>query len=95
MALDIANTGVARGKVYLARQKGLPIPLGWAINAEGEPTTDPVEALAGIILPMAEHKGYAIATMMDVLSGVLTGSKFGAGRGGPLPDGAAERLPGT
>jgi LDH2 family malate/lactate/ureidoglycolate dehydrogenase len=83
MVLDIANTGVARGKVYLARQKGLPIPEGWAINAEGEPTTDPVEALAGIILPMAEHKGYAIATMMDVLSGVLTGSKFGADVAGP------------
>ena len=69
MVLDIANTGVARGKIYLARQKGLPIPLGWAINAEGEPTTDPSEAIDGIILPMAEHKGYAIATMMDVLSG--------------------------
>lgn len=83
MVLDIANTGVARGKVYLARQKGLPIPEGWAINAEGEPTTDPEQALAGIILPMAEHKGYAIATMMDVLSGVLTGSKFGAEVAGP------------
>lgn len=83
MVLDIANTGVARGKVYLARQKGQPIPEGWAINAEGEPTTDPVQALAGIILPMAEHKGYAIATMMDVLSGVLTGSKFGAEVAGP------------
>lgn len=83
MVLDIANTGVARGKIYLARQKGMPIPLGWAINAEGEPTTDPSEAIAGIILPMAEHKGYAIATMMDVLSGVLTGSRFGPEVGGP------------
>jgi LDH2 family malate/lactate/ureidoglycolate dehydrogenase len=83
MVLDIANTGVARGKVYLARQKGLPIPLGWAINAAGEPTTDPAEALEGIILPMAEHKGYAIALMMDVLSGVLTGSGFGTGVSGP------------
>jgi LDH2 family malate/lactate/ureidoglycolate dehydrogenase len=83
MVLDIANTGVARGKVYLARQKGLSIPLGWAINAEGEPTTDPLEALEGIILPMAEHKGYAIATMMDVFSGVLSGSKFGADVAGP------------
>jgi LDH2 family malate/lactate/ureidoglycolate dehydrogenase len=83
MVLDIANTGVARGKVYLARQKGLPIPLGWAINVEGAETTDPVEALAGIILPMAQHKGYAIATMMDVFSGVLTGSKFGAEVAGP------------
>ncbi len=74
--VDMAATGVARGKIYLARNKNLPIPLGWAINSKGEPTTDPQEAIDGIILPMAEHKGYAIAAMVDVLSGVLTGSGF-------------------
>jgi LDH2 family malate/lactate/ureidoglycolate dehydrogenase len=74
--VDMAATGVARGKIYLARNKGLPIPLGWAINAAGAPTTDPQEAIDGIILPMAEHKGYAIAAMVDMLSGVLTGSGF-------------------
>jgi len=74
--VDMANTGVARGKIYLARQKRQPIPLGWAINAAGAPTTDSQEAIDGIILPMAEHKGYAIASMIDVLSGVLTGSGF-------------------
>jgi LDH2 family malate/lactate/ureidoglycolate dehydrogenase len=83
MVLDIANTGVARGKIYLARQKGLPIPEGWAINARGEATTDAEEAINGIILPMAAHKGYAIAVIMDMLSGVLTGSKFGSGVHGP------------
>lgn len=81
--LDIANTAVARGKIYLARQQGRAIPPGWAIDAAGEPTTDPVAALAGLILPMGEHKGYAIAVMMDVLSGVLSGSAFGAGVHGP------------
>lgn len=74
MMLDIANTVVARGKIFLARQKGQPIPAHWAIDAEGLPTTDPVAALGGVILPMAEHKGYAISVMMDVLSGVLSGS---------------------
>lgn len=74
MMLDIANTVVARGKIFLARQKGLPIPPGWAIDAEGRGTTDPVAALGGVILPMAEHKGYAVSVMMDVLSGVLSGS---------------------
>ena len=74
--VDMANTGVARGKIYLARQRRLPIPLGWAINAADAPTTDPQEAIDGIILPMAEHKGYAIAAMVDMLSGVLTGSGF-------------------
>jgi LDH2 family malate/lactate/ureidoglycolate dehydrogenase len=76
LVMDMANTGVARGKIYLARNKRLPIPLGWAINAAGEPTTDPQEAIDGIILPMAEHKGYAIAVIVDLLSGVLSGSGF-------------------
>ena len=83
MVLDIANTGVARGKIYLARQKGEAIPEGWAINAAGAPTRNPQEAIDGIILPMAQHKGYAIAVMMDMLSGVLTGSDFGTGVQGP------------
>jgi LDH2 family malate/lactate/ureidoglycolate dehydrogenase len=74
--MDMANTGVARGKIYLARQKRQSIPRGWAINAAGEPTIDPQEAIDGIILPMAEHKGYAIAAAVDLLSGVLTGSGF-------------------
>jgi LDH2 family malate/lactate/ureidoglycolate dehydrogenase len=76
MLLDIANTAVARGKLYLARQQGEPIPLGWAIDSDGNPTTDPVAGIAGNILPLAGHKGYGIATMMDVLSGILSGSSF-------------------
>jgi len=83
IVMDIANTGVARGKIYLARQKGEPIPEGWAINAAGEPTTDPQDAIDGILLPMAQHKGYVIALMMDMLAGVLTGSGFGTGVHGP------------
>ena len=69
VVMDIANTAVARGKVYLARQRGEPIPAGWAIDADGAPTTDPAAAIAGAILPMAGHKGYAISLMMDVLAG--------------------------
>lgn len=83
MVLDIANTGVARGKIYLARNKGEQIPEGWAIDSDGAPTTDPTAAIDGVILPMAGHKGYAIATVMDMLSGVLSGSSFGARVGGP------------
>ena len=81
--LDMANTRVARGKVYLAKQKGLPIPADWAIDRNGEPTTDPTEAIAGVILPMGDHKGYAISVAMDMLSGVLSGSAFGARVQGP------------
>lgn len=83
MVLDIANTAVARGKLYLARQRGEPIPDGWAIDEEGRPTNNASAGIAGTILPMAGHKGYAIATMMDVLSGVLSGSAFGSGIVGP------------
>jgi LDH2 family malate/lactate/ureidoglycolate dehydrogenase len=83
LVMDIANTAGARGKVYLASQRGEPIPAGWAIDADGAPTTDPAAAIGGMILPMAGHKGYAIALMMDVLSGVLTGSAFGAEVAGP------------
>ncbi|MFT5174444.1 MAG: LDH2 family malate/lactate/ureidoglycolate dehydrogenase [Gammaproteobacteria bacterium] len=74
--VDMANTGVARGKIYLARNKHEPIPEGWALTADGVPTTDPQAAIDGIILPMAGHKGYAIAAMVDMMSGVLTGSGF-------------------
>ena len=90
--MDMANTGVARGKIYLARNKRQPIPLGWAINAAGEPTTDPQEAIDGIILPMAGHKGYAIAMMVDMLSGVLTGSGFLSAGAQPVQDRREKQL---
>jgi LDH2 family malate/lactate/ureidoglycolate dehydrogenase len=83
MLLDIANTAVARGKVYLARQRGESIPAGWALDANGVPTHDAQAAIDGIILPMGGHKGYGISVMMDVLSGVLTGSAFASGVHGP------------
>ena len=84
IVLDMANTLVARGKIFVARQKGLPIPEGWAIDAEGRPTTDHVAALGGVILPMAEHKGYAITLMMDVLAGALSGSQVLTGVNSPF-----------
>ena len=83
LVLDIANTAVARGKIYLARQNGTAIPPGWAVDARGVPTTDPEAALAGIIQPMAGHKGYAISVVMDMLSGILSGSAWGPGVFGP------------
>ena len=83
MVLDLANTAVARGKIYLARQRGESIPQGWALDRDGAPTSDPAAAIAGLIAPMGEHKGYAISVMMDVLSGVLTGSRFGSDVHGP------------
>jgi LDH2 family malate/lactate/ureidoglycolate dehydrogenase len=76
MVMDVANSGVARGKIFLAQQRREPIPDNWAIDASGHPTTDPRAALEGFILPMAGHKGYAIGVIVDMLSGVLSGSAF-------------------
>lgn len=81
--MDIANTAVARGKIYLAAERGVPIPEGWAADENGVPTTDANDAIHGLILPMAGHKGYVISFMMDVLAGVLTGSHFGTNVAGP------------
>jgi LDH2 family malate/lactate/ureidoglycolate dehydrogenase len=83
VAVDIANTAVARGKIYLAKNRGEQIPETWALSADGAPTTDPAEGVLGVILPMAGHKGYAITFLMDVLSGALTGSAVGTGVHGP------------
>ena len=91
VAVDIANTAVARGKIYLARNRGEPIPGTWALTADGAPTTDPAEGVLGVVLPMAGHKGYAIAFLMDVLSGALTGSGVGSEVHGPYEPEARSR----
>jgi len=96
VVMDLANTSVARGKVYLAAERGEDVPEGWAATADGTPTTDAAAALEGLILPMAGPKGYVIAFMMDVLAGVLTGSAFGDRVAGPYdpdrPSGAGHLL---
>lgn len=85
--MDIANTAVARGKIYLAAERGEDIPATWAADDKGVPTTNAKDAIHGLILPMAGHKGYVISFMMDVLAGVLTGSHFGSDIAGPYqPD---------
>lgn len=76
VVMDMANSGVARGKIYLAQKRRQPIPKDWAIDKEGRPTTDPQAAIEGFILPMAGHKGYVMGVMIDILSGVLSGSAF-------------------
>src|SRR3954451_8695638 len=91
VAVDIANTAVARGKIYLAKNRGEPIPETWALSPDGAPTTDPAEGVLGVILPMAGHKGYAITFLMDVLSGALTGSGIGTDVHGPYEPEAQSR----
>jgi LDH2 family malate/lactate/ureidoglycolate dehydrogenase len=83
VVLDIANTAVARGKIYLAAERGEFIPDHWALDSAGKPTTSAEAALAGLLQPIAGHKGYGIALMIDMLAGVLTGSAFGQSVVGP------------
>jgi LDH2 family malate/lactate/ureidoglycolate dehydrogenase len=77
--LDMAPSIAARGKIYAAKRRGMPIPADWALDAGGRPTTDPAAALGGVMLPMGGPKGSALAVMMDVFSGVLSGSAFAGG----------------
>nr|WP_246079127.1 Ldh family oxidoreductase [Paenibacillus piri] len=75
--LDMATSVVARGKIIVAAQKGEPIPSGWAIDKDGNPTNDAQAALNGSVLPLGGPKGYAISMFIDILSGVLTGAGYG------------------
>ncbi|MFN8524230.1 MAG: Ldh family oxidoreductase [Chloroflexota bacterium] len=77
MVLDMATSVVAGGKLDVARSKGQSIPLGWARDAQGRPTTDPVAARAGLLEPLGGPKGYGMAVMLDVLAGVLSGGRYG------------------
>jgi LDH2 family malate/lactate/ureidoglycolate dehydrogenase len=70
---DFATSVAARGEIELHRRAGKPLPEGWAIDASGAPTTDPVAALAGAMLPFGGHKGSAIGTMIELLAGIMIG----------------------
>jgi len=74
--LDMAPSVAARGKIYKALRRGEKIPSDWALDSQGRPTTDPAAALDGVLLAMGNHKGSGLAVMMDVFSGVLSGSAF-------------------
>jgi len=81
--LDMAPSVAARGKIYKALRRGDKIPADWALDGEGKPTEDPARALEGVMLPMGGPKGSALAIMMDVFSGVLSGSAFAGNVTGP------------
>jgi len=78
VVIDLALSKVARGNILAAKQKGERIPQGWALDAAGQPTTDPDAALAGTMLPVGDAKGTALALMVELLAAGLTGAKFAA-----------------
>jgi (2R)-3-sulfolactate dehydrogenase (NADP+) len=77
LVIDLSMSIVARGKLLIAAAKGEPIPAGWALDKEGNPTTDAMAALAGTIEPIGGAKGAALAFMVEILAAGLTGSQFG------------------
>lgn len=84
VVIDFATSAAAFGKVEIALRKGKDIPPGWAIDRDGLPTTNPAQMVAGgALLPLGStregggHKGFCLAAMVDVLSGVLSGANWG------------------
>jgi len=81
LVLDISMSTAARSRFALHAERGEPLPEGWAIDAEGRPTTDPKAGLGGYLLPLgsptAGHKGFGLAMLMDTLAGALSGARFG------------------
>jgi len=84
IVIDMATSAVAYGKIEIAKRGGKPIPLGWAVDRNGAPTTDPNAMIdGGAQLPLGSdrerggHKGYALAVMVDVLCAVLSGANWG------------------
>jgi LDH2 family malate/lactate/ureidoglycolate dehydrogenase len=81
--LDMAPSVVAGSKVDMVRQRGERLPWGWAIDAKGEPTDDPVAAReGGTLLPIGGYKGVGLSIAAEILCGVFSGSKFGQTGGG-------------
>ena len=80
LMIDLSLSEVARGKVMVAAKKGEPIPLGWAVDVNGQPTTDAQAALAGSMLPIGaatSTKGAMLALVVELLVTALIGANFG------------------
>ena len=76
LVVDLATSVSSRGAILLAKLLGKPIPEGWALDAQGGPTTDAAAALLGSVLPVGGAKGYALIVALEVLNGVLTGGPY-------------------
>ena len=77
LMIDLSLSEVARGKVMVAAKEGRPIPLGWALDRDGHPTTDAAAALDGSMLPIGGTKGAMLALIVELLATSLTGAAMG------------------
>jgi LDH2 family malate/lactate/ureidoglycolate dehydrogenase len=82
MVVDLATSQVARGRILKAAHIGEAIPAGWALDSKGKDTTDPDQALKGSLKPLGGAKGFALALIVEALSGVLAGAAVGPDVGG-------------
>lgn len=89
--VDMALSAVARGKVGAVAKRGEPIPEGWALDRDGRPTTDPAAALAGMLMPLGGAKGYALAFLVEALTGGLVGPYLSAEVADPFAAGSQAR----
>lgn len=78
VVFDMALSEVAMGKIRLADAEGKTIPNTWATDSSGIATTDPAEAIKGMLLPAGGTKGFGLALVIDMLTGVLSGGGFGS-----------------
>lgn len=76
LVIDVSLSKVARGKVKLAADRGEPIPEGWCLDKDGNPTTDAKAGFEGSFLPMGDARGAALVLMVEMLSAAMTGSNF-------------------
>ena len=77
IVFDAAFSGSAHGKIRVYEQKGLTLPDGWAMDSDGVPTTDPQKAIDGLLSPIGQFKGVALAMVMGILSSMLSGASYG------------------
>jgi (2R)-3-sulfolactate dehydrogenase (NADP+) len=77
LVIDLSLTEVVRGKIMLHAEQGKPIPLGWALDRDGKPTTDARAALTGSLAPIGGAKGAMLALTVELLCCALTGAAFG------------------
>jgi len=78
LSIDLSLSEVARGKLMVAAKEGKSIPVGWALDRDGQPTTDPKAGLEGSMLPMGGTKGAMLALVVELLVTALTGAAIGA-----------------
>lgn len=76
LVIDLSLSKVARGKIVAAAERGETIPEGWAVDCEGQPTTNATQAVKGAMLPFGEAKGSALALMVELLAAGLTGGRY-------------------